>query len=123
MSHREVYYIYFDVPTTLNSTTATFADNTAVMAVGETVENSARKLSSAAYKVPIWTKKIVKKLNESISVHTDFTNRKIRQQPIFINGIQVPYAYTVERAMSSTSSSGKCIGCLDTILSCQTKIN
>jgi hypothetical protein len=34
------------------------------------------------------------KLNESNSVHIDFTNKKIRQQPIFNNGIQVPYANT-----------------------------
>jgi hypothetical protein len=27
-------------------------------------------------------------------VHIDFTNRKIRQQPIFINGTHVPYAST-----------------------------
>jgi hypothetical protein len=28
-----------------------------------------------------------------------------------------------KKMMSSTSSSGKCIGCLDAILSCQSKIN
>jgi hypothetical protein len=31
-----------DVPTTSNSTMATFADNTAMMAIGETVEISTR---------------------------------------------------------------------------------
>jgi hypothetical protein len=36
------------------------------------------------------------KLNESKSVHTDFTNKKITQQPIFINGTQVPYANTAK---------------------------
>jgi hypothetical protein len=35
---------------------ATFADETAVTAVGETVENSTRKLQSAVNKVAIWTK-------------------------------------------------------------------
>jgi hypothetical protein len=35
------------------------------------------------------------KLNESKSVHTDFTNKKIKQ-PIFVNGTQVPYANTVK---------------------------
>jgi hypothetical protein len=45
-----------DVPATLDSTMATFADDTAVMAVGETVENSTRKLQSAVNKVTIWTK-------------------------------------------------------------------
>jgi hypothetical protein len=36
---------------------ATFADYTAVMAVGETAENSTRKLPSTVNKVAIWTKK------------------------------------------------------------------
>jgi hypothetical protein len=35
---------------------ATFADDTAVMAIGMTVGNSARKLQSAVNKVDIWTK-------------------------------------------------------------------
>jgi hypothetical protein len=39
------------VPNTLNSTVATFADDTAVMAVGELVENSAGKLQSAVNKL------------------------------------------------------------------------
>jgi hypothetical protein len=70
------------------------------------------------------------KLNESKSVHIDFTNNKIRQQPSFINGTKVPYAnitkylgMTLDAKMSSTSSSGKYIGCLDAILCCQSTIN
>jgi hypothetical protein len=35
---------------------ATFADDTAVMAIGETVENSTRELQSAINKVAIWKK-------------------------------------------------------------------
>jgi hypothetical protein len=42
---------------TLNSTMATFADDTAVMAVRETDDNSTRTLQSAVNKVAIWTKK------------------------------------------------------------------
>jgi hypothetical protein len=52
-----LYLLYTnDVPTTSNSTMATIADNTAVMAIGETVESSTRKLQSAVNKVAIWTK-------------------------------------------------------------------
>jgi hypothetical protein len=83
----DLYLLYInDVPTTLNSTVATFADNTAVMAVGETFEKSARKLQSAVRKVTIWTKKWQIKFSESKLVHIDFTNKKIRQQPVFISG-------------------------------------
>jgi hypothetical protein len=84
------------MPTTSNSTMATFADDTAVMAIGETVESSTRKLQSAVSKVAIWIRKWGIKLNESKSVHIDFTNNKIRQQPIFINGTEGPYANTAK---------------------------
>jgi hypothetical protein len=119
---------------------ATFADDTAVMAIGEIVENSTRMLQSADNKVAIWPRKWRMKLDESKSVHIDLTN-KIRQQSIFINGTKVPHADTTKylirllmprysgksilrkNVMSLTSSSGKCIGCLDAILTCQSIIN
>jgi predicted GIY-YIG superfamily endonuclease len=66
------------------------------MAIGETVDISTRKLQSAVNKVTIWTRKWRIKLNESKSVHTDFTNNKIKQQPIFIKGTKVPYANTAK---------------------------
>jgi hypothetical protein len=46
------------MPTTFNTTMATFADDTSVMAVAETVENATRKLHSAVNKVTICTKKM-----------------------------------------------------------------
>jgi hypothetical protein len=73
-----------DVPTTSNSTMATFAGDTAVMAIRETVETSSSKLQSAINNVAIWTRKWRIKLNESKSVNISFTNKKNRQQPIFI---------------------------------------
>jgi hypothetical protein len=42
------------------------------------------------------TRKWEIKLTESKSVHVDFTNKKIRQQPIFINSTKVPYANTAK---------------------------
>jgi hypothetical protein len=84
------------MPTTSNSTMATFADDAAVMAIEETIDISTRKLQSAVNKVALWTRKWRIKLNESKSVHIDFTNNKIRQQPIFINGTEIPYANTAK---------------------------
>jgi hypothetical protein len=75
---------------------ATFADDTTVMAIGEIVEISTRKLQSAVNKIAIWTRKWRIKLNESKSVHIDFTNKKIIQQPVFITGTKVPYANTAK---------------------------
>jgi hypothetical protein len=84
------------VPTTSNSTLSTFADDTALMAIAETYGISTRKLQSAANKVAIWKRKWRIKLNESKSIYIDFTNKKIRQQPLFINGTKVPYANTAK---------------------------
>jgi hypothetical protein len=75
---------------------ATFADDTVVMVIGETIDISTRKLQSAVNKVTIWTGKWRIKLNESKSVHIDFTDNKIQQQPIFINDTKVPYANTAK---------------------------
>jgi hypothetical protein len=75
---------------------ATFVDDTAVMAIGEIIESSTRKLQSVVNKVAIWTRKWRIKLNESKSVYIDVTNKEIRQQPIFINGTKVPYANTAK---------------------------
>jgi hypothetical protein len=55
------------VPTILNSTMATFADDTEIMAVGETIENSTRKLQSTVNKVAVWTKK--KMANKTQRIH------------------------------------------------------
>jgi hypothetical protein len=86
-NRREVYWGQFYID-------ATSADETAVMAIGETVDISTRKLKSAVNKVPIWIRKWRIKLNESKSVHIDSTSKKIKQQPIFIDGTKVPYANT-----------------------------
>jgi hypothetical protein len=85
-----------DLPTTLYSTTATFADNTAVMAVGESNENSTKRLQSALKKIAMWTNKWRIKLNKSYSVCIDFTNKRITQRPIYVNGTQIPYSNTAK---------------------------
>jgi hypothetical protein len=125
--------------TALNGTTATFADDTAVMASGETVENSTRKLQWAVNKVAIWTREMANK-TQWIQ-HIDSTNKKIRQQPIFIIGTQVAYANAV-KCLGMTLDAKlrwkkhienkrdelnikfrKIYCCLDAILSCQSTIN
>jgi hypothetical protein len=74
---RRVALVRFDVPTTLNSTMATFADDT-VMAV--------RELAISCKQSRYLKKRWRIKLNESKSVHIDFTNKTIRQHSIFISG-------------------------------------
>jgi hypothetical protein len=110
------------------------------MAAGKNVENSTRKLQSAVNKVATWTKKLWIKFNESKSIHTDFTNKKIdNQSSSMVHKIHTPIQWNIlvwllmpsyggksilwKKVMSSTSRSWKCIGCLDAILSCQSTIN
>jgi hypothetical protein len=66
------------------------------MAVGESNENSTKKLQSALNNIANCTKKWRIKLNESKSVHIDFTNMRLTQRPIYINGTQIPYANTAQ---------------------------
>ena len=74
-----IYLIYInDVPTTLCSTTSTFADDTAIVTVGESVEISTRKLQSALNKIATWTKQF----NELKFMHNEFTNKMTVHQPV-----------------------------------------
>jgi hypothetical protein len=93
VKHEVLYLLYInDVRTTSHNTKAKFADDTAVMAIGETVESSTKKTANSCEPSRYLDKNWQIKPNESKSVHIDFTDKKIRQQRIFINGTHVPYA-------------------------------
>lgn len=76
--------------------TATFADDTAIMALGQNNTQSTDKLQTAINKVQLWTKKWRIKLNESKSVHVDFTNKNLLYKPVCINEQVVPYSNTAK---------------------------
>ncbi|MGR0272069.1 hypothetical protein ACUWC3_28565, partial [Klebsiella pneumoniae] len=63
------------MPDQIEATVATFADDTAIMAVGEDAVESTEKLQRSINKVGDWTKRWRIKLNENKSVHVNFTNR------------------------------------------------
>lgn len=70
----------------------TFADDTALLAVGTSINETTNKLQKASDQVYKWTKNWKIKLNESKSVHINFTNKNIRNHLLVnINDTIVPY--------------------------------
>lgn len=92
-----LYLLYTcDLPTFNNNIIATFADDTAVMAIANTNEEAAIKLQRSINKIQDWTLKWRIKLNQTKSVHVDFTNQRIVHKPIYICNQAVPYADTAK---------------------------
>lgn len=92
-----LYLLYTnDLPTLEHNTVATFADDTAILALGQNNLESTEKLQSAIDEVQVWTQKWKIKLNETKSSHVDFTNNRIFYKPVYINGNEVPYSNTAK---------------------------
>lgn len=88
-----LYLLYTsDVPTSSMYFIASFADDTALLTTGNTVEESTEALQKAVDSVNIWTKKWRIKLNNLKSVHVDFTNLQIHHKNIYIDNVVIPYS-------------------------------
>lgn len=87
-------YVLFtsDVPEQEESTLATFADDTAVLAVGDTNHVTVPKLRQYVRHLQDWTSRWRIRMNEAKSVHVDFTNRKLGYLPVHLNGVIIPHA-------------------------------
>ena len=78
-----LYLLYTsDLPNLENSTVVTFVDETAILALGSSNEESTGKLHI--------------QLNESKSVHINFTNRRLEHIPVTDNSQKVPCANTAK---------------------------
>ena len=92
-----LYLLYTnDLPSLEHNTVATFADDTAILAVGKSNEESTQSLQSAITEIYNWTKRWRIKLNESKSVHINFTNKQTAHIPVFINEVIIPHANTAK---------------------------
>lgn len=93
-----LYLLYTcDLPHIDNVTIATFADDTAILAVGNDAAEATEILQQASNQITRWTKTWKIKLNENKSTHTNFTNKKIRDHlPVTINGNIISYANTAK---------------------------
>lgn len=94
-----ILYLLFtcDLPQPENVSVATFADDTAIMAIGSTLGEATNMLQDASDQIQQWTGKWKIKLNELKSVHINFTNKRIENSlPVTLNGVVVPYANTAK---------------------------
>lgn len=86
-----LYVLYTsDIPPLEQNTIATFADDTAILAVGNTHEEATEKLQSAVGQISTWTRTWRIKLNEAKSVHVNFTTKKAQNLPVRVNDTQIP---------------------------------
>lgn len=89
-----VLYLLFtcDLPQTPGVTSATFADDTANLAIGKTVEDSTDKLRASCDQIGEWTDTWRIKLNDTKAVHINFTNKKLQDHPhLWMHGMIIPH--------------------------------
>ena len=84
-----LYLIYTsNIPVLNNVKVATFADDTALLATGKNINESTSKLQEANNSISNWCKTWKIKLNETKSVHVNFTLKNIESQPhVTLNNI------------------------------------
>lgn len=87
-----LYLLYTsDIPVTEGVSMATFADDTALLAVAEDIETSTSKLQRAVNNVSTWCNKWRIKLNEVKSTHVNYTNKRTHTIPVQINNVVIPH--------------------------------
>jgi len=92
-----LYVLYTcDIPQPREATIATFADDTAILSVGDNAEAATKKLQNALEDINTWTKIWKIKLNKNKSVHIDFTNKKNKPVQLVMSNCIIPYANTAK---------------------------
>ena len=92
-----LYLLYIsDLPQPEGTTVATFADDTAIMAVGGDVVDATEKLQRAADEINNWNRQWLIELKEDKSIHVTFTNKRYRHIPVVMNGKTITHSQTVK---------------------------
>lgn len=93
-----VLYTIFtaDMPTIEKLTTATYADDTAILATNESPVIASNLLQNQLNLLQDWLQKWNIKVNNSKSVHVTFTLRKNDCSPVYLNGTIIPSCNTVK---------------------------
>jgi hypothetical protein len=66
------------------------------MVTVKTLDESTTKLQQVSDNIATWTRKWRIKLNETKSMYINFTNQKIDQRSILLNGVKIPPANTAK---------------------------
>jgi hypothetical protein len=86
-----LYNIYTsDLPLSDDTMTATYADDTLLLAQDHSHTEATDKLQSQLYRIEDWLKKWRVKVNTAKSVHVTFTLRRQMCPPTFLNREQIP---------------------------------
>jgi hypothetical protein len=86
-----LYLLYTaDLPTSPESTTATFDEDTAVVATNSDPAIASHKLQTNLLVIQSWFKKWRMKVNESKQIHVTFTTRRETCPPVHINSGHSP---------------------------------
>ena len=74
------------------NTTATFADDAALLTVGSTAEESTSKLQFVINQISDWSRLWKSKLKNAKSIHAHFTNKCIQHNILHIDNTEIPYS-------------------------------
>lgn len=93
-----VLYLVFtaDLPTTNETTVATFADDTAILVSHTDPNTASNRLQSHLNQIQVWLKKWRIRANETKSVHVTFTLNRATCPPVKLNGMHLPQADEVK---------------------------
>lgn len=85
-----------DLPETVGTMTATYADDTAILSSHNNPDIATRNLQNHLHHLEEWFQRWRIKANENKSTHTTFSTRKGNCPAITLNGTQIPQADTVK---------------------------
>ncbi|GAB0086262.1 hypothetical protein DMENIID0001_002810 [Sergentomyia squamirostris] len=92
-----LYLIYTaDLPTPSSVFTATFADDTVILATGDTAEAASQCLQKAITELERWLSDWRIKVNETKSIHMTFALRRGNCPPVRLNNVEVPHSDTAK---------------------------